>query len=362
MSQISIAVIGGGRLGKIHARLLKSIDAYQVVAVVETNHTTRAAIESELGLKTIESLEQLETPIEAAVIATPTSHHLETAMWCLERNIHCFVEKPLVRSSRQAALLGQMAQSRKLTLQVGHVERFNPAWQALKHEIDEPIWIEAHRSSTYTGRSTDIGVVFDLMIHDLDLVLDAIDSPVVSVTACGLPVLGQFEDWAEARLHFENGACANLYASRVSRVAERSMRMMSETFTADIDFAKGQVELIRPCDEVAQRRFQADRLPEAERLAVQQDLFTKWLPHQSLTTTPVNAIEMELREFAEAIQTSKAPRVDGFVAQRVIATAEQVIDAIHESMEKRRVAREAAQIRDIIPAAHRFSQRQKRAS
>jgi predicted dehydrogenase len=351
---LSIAVIGAGHLGKIHTRLLKGIEGYEIEAVVDPNPDVRAAIEKEFQVPTLEDFRLLGEQVEAVVIATPTAVHLESALWALERGLHCFVEKPLVRSSRQASMLLQIAERRQCTLQVGHVERFNPAWQALRPSIVHPLYIESHRASTYTGRSTDIGVVLDLMIHDLDLVLDAIDSPVTDVSACGQPVLGSLEDWAEARLQFENGAVARLYASRVSRLPQRSMRLVTERMTADLDFAKGTAEVIESSEAVANGEFRADKLPEAERKSIQENLFSKWLPHRTVTTNPVNAIELELRDFHGAISQSRPPLVDGHAGQRVLAMAERITDAIQKSGEVQRQAREREQQPDIIPAAHRF--------
>lgn len=356
MKPLSIAVIGAGHLGKIHTRLLRGIDGFQLQAVVDPNPEARAAIEKEFAVRTLDDYRSLDDSIEAVVIATPTSLHLETALWCLEHGKHCLVEKPLVRSSRQASMLVQIAERRQRTLQVGHVERFNPAWQAVRPLLEHPICFESHRASTYTGRSTDIGVVLDLMIHDIDLILDAVDSPVTEVSACGQPVLGTLEDWAEARLQFENGTVAKLYASRVSRTPQRTMRVVCDHLSTELDFAKGTAEVVEACEAVADGSFKADRLPDAERRSLQSDLFSKWLPHRTMTTTPVNAIELELRDFLRSIRESKAPVVDGKAAHHAVEVAERIVEAIQASIEARRKAREAEQRLDIIPAAHRFGE------
>ncbi len=267
MTQTKIAVIGAGHLGKIHTRLLKTIPCFQLVAVAEPNPKAREAITSEFQVTCVSDFKSLEGKIDAAVIATPTSVHLETALWCLEHGIHCFVEKPMVRSARHADILVQVARHRNLTLQVGHVERFNPAWKAMKPLVNQVSYIEAHRTSSYTGRSTDIGVIFDLMIHDLDLVLDCIDSPVSTVSASGQAILGEHEDWAEARLQFANGAVANLFASRVSRHSARRMSLSSPGISAEIDFAKSTCDVIEACEEIIQGTFTADKLPDEERRA-----------------------------------------------------------------------------------------------
>jgi predicted dehydrogenase len=353
---LNVAVIGAGHLGKIHTRLLKGLADFHLQVVVDPSPAARQAVEQEFQVATLEDYRQLTSEIDAVVIATPTIFHLEAALWCLDRSMHCLIEKPMVPSPRHAAVLVSLADRRQRTIQVGHVERFNPAWQAARPLLAQPISFEARRTSTYTGRSTDIGVVLDLMVHDLDLVLDAVDSPVASVSATGQALLGRHEDWAEARLQFENGVVAKFYASRVSRTAERSMRVHTDQLSAELDFAKGSVEIVEASEAIVNQTWQADQLSDVERRNVQSELFTKWLPHRTLTTTPVNAIELELRDFASAIREGRAPIVDGRAGQKVIDVAEQIIVSLRDSEQVRRRALEQEQQLDIIPAAHRFGQ------
>ncbi len=357
MSQIKIGVIGAGHLGKIHTRLLKTIPGFELIAVAESSPKAREAVAAEFQVNAIADFRSLEGKIDAAIIATPTAVHLETALWCLEHGIHCFVEKPLTRSARHADILVQVARNRELTLQVGHVERFNPAWQAFVPLARRITYVSAHRTGSYTGRSTDIGVVFDLMIHDLDLVLGCIDSPVTNVSASGQAVLGTYEDWAEARLQFENGSVANLFASRVSRQAVRKMSLTGPGMSAEIDFAKGTCEIIEACDEVLQGTFNADKLPDDERRTIQSNLFEKWLPVRTLETIPRNAIEMELIDFQQAILQKKTPLVSGKSVRGAIDVAERILEALSLSVEKQCQSVEAEEIPAIIPAAHRFGVR-----
>ncbi|MDZ4849108.1 MAG: Gfo/Idh/MocA family oxidoreductase [Pirellulaceae bacterium] len=357
MSQTKVAVIGAGHLGKIHTRLLKSIPGFELIAVADTNPKACEAITSEFQVPCVADFKTLAGKIDAAIIATPTVVHLESALWCLENGIHCFVEKPLVRSARHADLLIQVAEHRNLTLQVGHVERFNPAWQSFKPLAYQISYIDAHRTSSYSGRSTDIGVVFDLMIHDLDLVLDCIESPVASVSASGQAILGEHEDWAEARIQFANGAVANLYASRVSRHAVRRMSLCGLGIAADLDFAASSCHVVEACDEVIQGVFQADKLPEDERRSLHTTLFDRWLPHRQLDTTPVNAIEMELRDFGKSIQTREMPLVSGKKVRNTIDVAERILEALALSSQLRSQAIAAEESPSIIHAAHRFGVR-----
>jgi predicted dehydrogenase len=354
VTKIRTAVIGAGHLGKIHARLLKQADGVELVAVADPSPAARSIIESELSIPTVEDYRTLDGKIEAAIIATPTSTHMETALWCLEHGAHCFVEKPLVQTARHADLLVHIAKRRSRILQVGHVERFNPAWQAVSPLLHRPLYFEAHRTSTYTGRSTDIGVVFDLMVHDLDLILSVVDSKVTAVEAIGQAVLGKFEDWAEARLKFENGSVARLFASRISPKPARTMQLVDVALTADLDFAKGTCELVEASQPVRDGTFQADALPDETRRALHQELFTRWLPQRTLSTTPVNAIQLEHQDFLRAIETSQRPIVHGESARTVIEIAEMILDSIVESTAVRQQSLEAEQAPSIIPAAHRF--------
>jgi predicted dehydrogenase len=352
-----IAVIGAGHLGKIHLRRLKATNACEIVAMAEPMAEVRQAIESEFGVATVEDYRQLLGRVDAVIIATPTANHLESALWCLENGIHCFVEKPLVRSARHADLLIHVARRRNLVLQVGHVERFSPTWQAAQSVIQTPYYVEATRTSGYTGRSTDIGVVFDLMIHDLDLILNCIDSNVVQISATGRAVLGHCEDVAEARLEFENGAIACVKASRISRSPQRKMSIESDFQLVELDFAAGTVDCIRTCQELVDGTTSAETLAPEARRAVQGELFSRWLPHESVPVASGNAIDAEHADFLHAIKHSVAPKVSGDDARKAISVAERILDTIAATSELRKHAREESELPAIIPAAHRFGKR-----
>jgi predicted dehydrogenase len=195
------------------------------------------------------------------------------------------------------------------------------------------------------------------MIHDLDLVLDCIDSPLATVSASGQAILGGHEDWAEARLQFENGAVADLFASRVSRVATRHMSMVGCSMSAELDFSTGTCEIVEPCEEVIQGTFNVESLPDEERRTIQKTLFERWLPCRKLDTVPTNAIEMELKDFHRAIQSDSAPVVSGRCARAAIEVAERILEAVAEATQRQSQAREAEEIPSVIPAAHRFGVR-----
>ena len=210
MNPVKVAVIGCGHLGRIHTKLLCEAPGFEVVGVADPNSAARDQVEQQFDLLTYADYRSLMDRIDAAVVASPTFAHFDAAAELLLNGIHTFVEKPLTSCSAQAQRLLQIADQQKCVLQVGHVERFNPAYQAALEQVGHPRYFESERTSGYTFRSTDIGVVFDLMIHDIDLVLAAVDSPLANVRASGISIFGRHEDIAEARLEFANGAIANL--------------------------------------------------------------------------------------------------------------------------------------------------------
>ncbi len=328
-----IGIIGGGHLGRIHAKLLSSNGNCQVVAVAEPTPTSAALIESSLGLETVKDFRSLAGAVDGVVIAAPTFLHHEIGTWCLERGIHVFMEKPIAASSEQAEELTQVAERQNAILQVGHVERFNPAWQSLKNSTcrDSVRYIEAVREGTYTGRSTDIGIVMDLMIHDIDLVLSLVQDPVESVQAFGWSVLSQHEDFAIAQLRFKNGTLAQLRASRVSESATRTMNVYCDERIERIDFASGNVTSYEPLPEVASGKRQADTLSAEERSRVKDTLFESWLNKTVRTPASTNAIVDEHTEFLNAIRFGTQVTCTGKEGTAALNVAQQILSAIHKS-------------------------------
>jgi predicted dehydrogenase len=264
------------------------------------------------------------------IVAAPTFLHHEIGMWCLEHGIHVLMEKPIAASHREASELTELAESRSLTLQVGHVERFNPAWtytaeQVRGHGIR---YIEAAREGTYSGRSTDIGIVMDLMIHDLDLIMSAVDSSVESVKAYGWNVLGGHEDFAIATLRFRNGAMAHLRASRISPVARRQMQIFSEHGQWDVDFAAGTVTTTLAREEVASGARKADSLPADLRVQVKDKLFDDWLCKTTVQPAARNAIQCEQFEFFSAVRYATPVTVTGKHGARALEVAAWILDSM----------------------------------
>jgi len=345
-SKLRIGVIGGGHLGRIHAKLLLANEFCELVGVADPSEESRQFVDSQLHVAAIDDYRNWAGKIDAVIIAAPTFLHHTIGSWCLSRGIHVLIEKPIASSIREASDLVQLAKANSCKLQVGHVERFNPAWQlALSHlACDEIRYIEAAREGTYTGRSTDIGIVMDLMIHDIDLVLSAVDAPVDSVAAYGWSVLGENEDFAAATLRFRNGMIANLRASRIAVVPKRHMQIYTEDGLTEIDFATSSVTQIAAVDEVASGIRQADQLPADLRAKVKDSLFIDWLSKVEQKAVPANAIQLEQTEFVQSILAGGSVTVSGEQGYQALEIASRVLDQIAMNRSER----------SIIPAANRF--------
>jgi predicted dehydrogenase len=240
------------------------------------------------------------------------------------------VEKPITPTLAEATDLVQLARRRQLVLQVGHVERFNPALVSVQDGLHDAKYIDARRQSGYTFRSTDVGVVMDLMIHDIDVALSLVKSPVTRVEAVGVSVLGDHEDMVSARLEFASGAVANLTASRTSYQPLRSMQVFTASQFASIDFATRKSTVVMPSSDVLRREFQLAKLSEDDRVRLRERLFEELLVKHEAPAVEANAIEQELIDFATAIRTGKQPRVTGADGRDAVAVAESVLAAVQQ--------------------------------
>ena len=294
--------------------------------------------------------------IDAAVIAAPTSLHYAIARDFLEAGVPLLVEKPLCATQAEAEELVAAARRRKVVLQVGHVERFNPAFQAAAGQLADPKYIEAVRATGVTFRSTDVGVVLDLMIHDIDLVLSLVHSPLCKVDALGVSVLGGHEDVANARLEFECGCVANLSASRVSYEPLRRMQVWSARAFAGIDFAGRTATLVRPSETLLRRRFRAEGLTPEGIEHYRQHFAEEHLPREQLTLDAVDALALELDDFIASIRTPREPRVSGEAGRDALAVAEQILARIQSHCWDASTDGPAGPLgvprRHVIPAPH----------
>ncbi len=356
MKPVNVAVVGVGHLGRIHARILSGLPQFKLVGLIDPVPASLERASAEFQAPGFRSWQALRGSIDAAVIATPTSFHHQVALELMVAGVHLLVEKPLAATYAEACEMVELARRQGVVLQVGHVERFNPAFVAALPHLSAPKYITAVRRSGFSFRSTDIGVVMDLMIHDIDLVLSLVRSPLRQVEALGLALFGRHEDVANTRLAFENGCVAELSASRASRAPARAMDVWSSRSLASIDFTARTVNLVRPSEAVLRREIDIERLSMAEREAMKDRLLAEHLPLDQLTAEPRDAITAELADFAESIQYGRLPQVTGEagrdavdVAQRVLAKiARHAWDGSSDGV----VGPQLAPARQIIPGPH----------
>jgi predicted dehydrogenase len=300
-----VGVVGVGHIGKNHARLYSELAGAQFTAIYDTDRAVAEQWAAEFGVKAAASLEEFAGQIDAASIATPTNTHFEIGRELLGQGKHLLVEKPIADNTAHASELAELAAARGLVLQVGHVERFNPVLGALEKRLTNPRFIEAHRLSPYPNRSTDIGVVLDLMIHDLEIILHLVRSPMQSMDAVGVPVLSRGEDIANARIRFENGCVANITSSRISPEQMRKIRVFQEDVYLSLDYQNQTGEMYRRT---------AGGLTKEE-VEIERE----------------EPLKRELAAFIECAATGRAPKVSGFQAAAALELAVEITKRINSA-------------------------------
>jgi predicted dehydrogenase len=319
--QAPVAVIGVGHMGRHHARLYRELPQSRLVAVVDTNPDRAAAAGREYGAAALARVEDLPREVRAATVAVPTVHHVEVAEKLLRRGIAVLVEKPLAATVGEAERLLECSRQTGSLLSVGHTERFNPVVRAIQRLGVQPKYIEAQRISPFRFRSADIGVVSDMMIHDIDIVLHLVRSAVARVDAVGVNVLARHEDVANARVAFANGAVASLVASRLALKTDRRIRVFSETAYLSLDYQrKTGIAITRDANLDILSMAREGRF---ESLADMAGLdFGKMVNVESLVVDDVEPLRAELEAFLESVRTGSAPAVtaeDGVAAVRLAA-------------------------------------------
>jgi predicted dehydrogenase len=327
---IRIAVIGTGHLGKFHARLAKQSDQFELVGVVDPVELARRSLGEELGVASFADCSSVVGRIDAAVVATPTRFHHDVCADLLQQCVHVLVEKPITSTLAEAESLVALAARHERIFQVGHIERFNPAFAEIEPLVDSPKYIDARRLSGYTGRSTDIGVVLDLMVHDIDLVLALVKSPSTRVEAMGISMFGNHEDVATARVTFANGCVANLTASRVSFETAREMQIWSPILFAGLDFAQRTAKIVRPNEIVRHRRIDPAAMTPDQKQNLTERLFDDFLPLEELRADATNPLADEQADFAAAINTGNTPRVSGADGRDALALCESILSSIQQ--------------------------------
>jgi hypothetical protein len=299
---LQAGVIGAGHLGKIHLKLLTLSDKYTLAGFYDADPEVAEKVASQFGYKRFSTIDALIDACDMVDVVTPTKYHFDTAKKVLEAGKHLFIEKPITETLAQAEALRDLAKKMGVKGQVGHVERFNPAFTAVKDKIENPMFIEAHRLAEFNPRGTDVPVVLDLMIHDIDIILSVVNSPVKKVSSSGVSVLSKTPDIANARIEFENGCVANLTASRISMKNMRKSRFFQKNAYISVDFLEKKCEVVKMKDAPEQPDDFAMILTNAEGLK-------KQIYFDNPTVKDNNAILDELNTFADAITNNTTPVV-----------------------------------------------------
>ncbi len=307
--RLKAAVVGVGYLGRFHAQKYKAIKNAELVGVYDSNFERCKEVAAELGVKAFLSLNELVGQVEAATVAATTSAHFEASKYLLDNGIHLHIEKPITSTSREGQTLCELAKKKNLKLQVGHVERFNPALIAVKEKLKKPLFIECHRLASFKPRGVDVNVVLDLMIHDLDMILHLVQSEPTSVSAVGTPVITKTYDIANARIEFASGAVANVTASRVSLQAQRKFRVFQDSQYLSMDFGTGDVRLMTKTGE-----WSGEGQPPIDM--------------QSWNLEKSDALLAETESFVDACLNNKPCVVSGEDGMRALRLAEQILGAI----------------------------------
>ena len=327
---VKVAVLGVGGLGQHHARIYTEMEQagdVEFVGLYDPNLERAREIAEKNGVRALESMEAALEQADGVSIVTPTVTHHELASKFLKAGCHVLVEKPITDEADQAAELVQLAQENDRVLQVGHVERFNPVFDYLQSVAKEPRFIETHRLSPYPARSMDIGVVLDLMIHDLDIVLAFVDSPVKEVDGVGVPVLSASEDIANARLKFENGCVANLTVSRVSPERMRKIRVFSggeTTSYVSLDYQKQEGYIYRIAADGAEESSLWQKLLHAKDSAIVSEFGGKKVVREPVPIAKDEPLKLELQHFVECVRERQTPKVSGEAGRQALEVALEI--------------------------------------
>jgi predicted dehydrogenase len=324
---IKIGIFGTGHLGKIHVRCIKAIEDFELMGFFDPDDDNATKVIEEFGIKRYHSTEALISDCDIIDIVTPTITHFELAKKCLIAGKDIFVEKPITHTLEEAKEITTLARALNKLIQVGHVERFNPAFLALDNIPLNPMFIEAHRLAAFNPRGTDVSVVLDLMIHDLDLILSCVHSDVEEINATGVSILSNSPDIANVRLQFKNGAVANLTASRISLKQMRKLRIFQPDAYISLDFLDKKAQIIRLFDE-----------EPVEKTGTMMSLDTpkgkKYIEIEMPEPTEVNAIKMELELFAKSFRERSSPIVSGEDGYKALDLAHKILEAIDKHAKK----------------------------
>lgn len=325
---LKIGVLGAGHLGKIHIKCIKEISDYLLVGFYDPDKENAPKVEAELGVRRFDSMDELIDEVDVVDIVTPTVSHFQCATGALRKSKHVFIEKPVVTTLEEARDLIRIAGESNVKVQVGHVERFNPAFLAAEPYILNPMFIECHRLSQFNPRGTDVPVILDLMIHDIDIILSVVKSKILNISASGVAVVSDTPDIANVRIEFENGCVVNLTASRISMKNMRKARFFQKDTYISVDFLKKELELvlIKNMDD-----------DSAAPLTIPLELPGKPMKKIVIDRPEVkslNAIKTELESFCTAIINNTEPPVTINDGVNALDVAHQIMQKINQSLAK----------------------------
>jgi predicted dehydrogenase len=321
--KLKIGLAGVGHLGTFHLKLLKQIEKAEFVGFYEADKEKAKSIEDEYQIKSYSIFEELLDKVDAVSIVTPTNYHFETAKIALEKGKHVFLEKPITEKIAQAKELIEIAGRNKLKIQVGHIERFNPAILSLEKYDLNPLFIESHRLDQFKPRGIEVAVVLDLMIHDIDIILHLVKSPVEKVEANGVAIISDNLDIANARITFQNGTVANVTASRISQKKMRKMRIFQKDAYISIDFQQGLSEVFRLTDANEKSNGMAVNLGQIEKGTQKHNII-----YEQPEIKEVNALKYELELFIDAVLNDKTPVVTAADGLHALEVAKMIMDQI----------------------------------
>ncbi|CAM3491703.1 Gfo/Idh/MocA family protein [Zobellia roscoffensis] len=315
---LRVGVLGAGHLGKIHLRLLNESKKYKLVGFYDADAINGKKVADEFGYQYFDNINKLIEAVDVVDIVTPTLSHFDCAKKAIEKGKHIFIEKPITNTYEEAAQLLELEKKYNVKGQVGHVERFNPAFSAVKHQINTPMFIESHRLAEFNPRGTDVPVVLDLMIHDIDAILSVVNSEVKQINASGVSVISKSPDIANARIEFENGCVANLTASRISLKNMRKSRFFQKDAYISVDFLEKKVEVVKMQDA-------PEKVGDFDMVLQNAEGEKKQIYFENPEVGSNNAILDELESFADAIANDSTPIVSLKQGTQALKVALQII-------------------------------------
>lgn len=325
MNKLKVGVLGAGHLGTIHLKILKELEEYNLIGFYDPDKVKSNKVEKELNVKSFDSIDDLLRQVDVLDIVTPTLSHFDCAVKGIKNSKHLFLEKPITNTVDQANELIELCDEANVKVQVGHVERFNPAFIEAQKHLNNPMFVETHRLSIFNPRGTDVSVVLDLMIHDIDIVLSIIKSPVKKISASGVAVISDTPDIANARLEFANGATANLTASRISLKNMRKSRFFQKDAYITVDFLEKKSTIVK-MEKIKNTKEPYAMVIDLGKKGKRQIIFEE---KELKNNKNYNAIKEELKSFAYAIQNDIPPKVSIYDGYNALTIAHQILEKIN---------------------------------